>query len=85
MALGEAAEQEVAKLIYELRSKGVGAERDYLGRKMKAQMKSADRLQARYTAILGEDELARGEIALKSMETGERRTVRLDALVQELV
>ena len=39
---------------------------------MKAQMKSADRLQARYTAILGEDELARGEIALKSMETGER-------------
>lgn len=85
VALGEAAEQEVAKLIYELRSKGVAAERDYLGRKMKAQMKSADRLQARYTAILGEDELARGEIALKSMETGEQRTVRLDGLVQELV
>lgn len=39
-------------------------------------MKSADRLQARYTAILGEDELARGEIALKSMETG--GGVRLD-------
>lgn len=33
VALGEAAEQEVAKLIYELRSKGVAAERDYLGRK----------------------------------------------------
>lgn len=52
---------------------------------MKAQMKSADRLQARYTAILGDDELARGEIALKSMETGEQRTVRLDSLVQEFV
>ncbi|WP_106768465.1 histidine--tRNA ligase [Paenibacillus faecalis] len=84
VALGEAAEQEVTKMAYKLRNAGFSAERDYLGRKMKAQMKSADRLKARYTAILGDDELSRGEIALKSMETGEQRTVKLDDLHKEL-
>ncbi|WP_336774434.1 histidine--tRNA ligase [Paenibacillus sp. MMO-58] len=84
VALGEAAEREVTRLVYELRTSGIRAERDYLGRKMKAQMKSADRLQARYTAILGDDELARGEIALKEMATGEQRVVALASLASEL-
>ncbi|GMK47264.1 histidine--tRNA ligase 2 [Paenibacillus glycanilyticus] len=84
VALGEAAEREVTRLVYELRTSGIRAERDYLGRKMKAQMKSADRLQARYTAILGDDELTRGEIALKEMATGEQRVVALASLASEL-
>ncbi|MCQ6560905.1 histidine--tRNA ligase [Paenibacillus mendelii] len=84
VALGEAAEQEVSKLLQALRIQGLSAERDYQGRKMKAQMKSADRLKARYTAILGEDELARGEIALKEMASGEQRVVRLDQLAAEV-
>lgn len=77
IALGEAADREITKLVYELRSAGIRAERDYQGRKMKAQMKSADRMQAKYTAILGDDELANGEITLKEMATGEQRTVKL--------
>lgn len=80
VALGEAADREITKQLYLLRKEGFAAERDYLGRKMKAQMKSADRLKARYTAILGDDELSRGEIALKSMETGEQQTVKLSEL-----
>ncbi|GGG83691.1 histidine--tRNA ligase [Paenibacillus radicis (ex Gao et al. 2016)] len=80
VGLGEAAERETARLVYQLRQDGIRAERDYLGRKMKAQMKSADRLQARYTAILGDDELSRGEIALKDMASGEQRFVALDQL-----
>ncbi|UVI28079.1 histidine--tRNA ligase [Paenibacillus spongiae] len=84
VALGEAAEKEVSKLLQTLRMHGISAERDYQGRKMKAQMKSADRLKARYTAILGDDELVRGEIALKEMATGEQRTVRLDQLAAEI-
>ncbi|QWU15049.1 histidyl-tRNA synthetase [Paenibacillus sophorae] len=85
VALGEDAEAEVTKQLFILRSLGFSAERDYLGRKMKAQMKSADRMSARYTAILGEEELQRGEIALKSMATGEQRTVKLEQLGQSLV
>lgn len=84
VALGEAADKEITTQLFKLRQAGFSAERDYLGRKMKAQMKSADRMQARYTAILGDDELERGEIALKSMETGEQRTVKLTELVHEL-
>lgn len=85
VALGEEADIEISKQLYLLRSQGFSAERDYLGRKMKAQMKSADRMSARYTAILGEDELKNGVIALKSMTTGEQRTVKLEELGQALV
>ncbi|MBA9088284.1 histidyl-tRNA synthetase [Fontibacillus solani] len=84
VALGEAADKEITTQLYRIRQAGFSAERDYLGRKMKAQMKSAERMQARYTAILGEDELERGEIALKSMESGEQRTVKLSELANEL-
>ncbi|MCD1258261.1 histidine--tRNA ligase [Paenibacillus athensensis] len=77
IGLGEAAEKETAKLLYKLRLQGVSAERDYQGRKIKAQMKSADRMQAQFVAILGDDELAKGEIAVKTMATGEQRTVRI--------
>ncbi|MFB9327209.1 histidine--tRNA ligase [Paenibacillus aurantiacus] len=85
VALGESAEQEITRILHTLRSKGIAAERDYQGRKMKAQMKSADRLQARYTAILGDDELARGEIALKEMATGQQRFVPISQLADELL
>ncbi|WP_248549483.1 histidine--tRNA ligase [Paenibacillus odorifer] len=85
VALGDEADIEISKQLYFLRSQGFSAERDYLGRKMKAQMKSADRMSARYTAILGEDELKNGVIALKSMSTGEQQTVKLEELAQALV
>lgn len=84
VALGESAEREVTKLVYGLRQQGIRAERDYQGRKMKAQLKSADRLGARYTAILGDDELERGEIALKDMAKGEQRMVAISSLAEEL-
>lgn len=84
ISLGEAADQEISKLLFKVRQAGYSGEKDYLGRKMKAQMKSADRMQAKYTAILGDDELERGEIALKSMESGEQRTIKLHELVDAL-
>ncbi|URN92941.1 MAG: histidine--tRNA ligase [Candidatus Pristimantibacillus lignocellulolyticus] len=80
IALGDEADRQVTKLVYQLRKAGVKAERDYQGRKMKAQMKSADRLQARYTAILGDDELANGEITLKEMATGQQSKVSFSEL-----
>lgn len=82
IALGPEAEFETARLLYRLREAGFTAERDYQGRKIKAQMKAADRLQARYTAILGEDELARGEITLKQMASGEQEQAALPELVR---
>ncbi|MDQ0886205.1 histidyl-tRNA synthetase [Paenibacillus sp. V4I9] len=77
IGLGDAAEKEVTKLLHQLRVQGLKAEKDYQGRKMKAQMKSADRFQATCVAILGDDELVRGEITLKNMDTGSQLTVSL--------
>ncbi|MGN7357953.1 histidine--tRNA ligase [Paenibacillus sp. SAF-054] len=84
VALGEAADREITKQLYLARKEGLSGERDYLGRKMKAQMKSADRFHAKVTAILGDDELERGEIALKLMVTGEQHTVKISELVTKL-
>ncbi|RTE08285.1 histidine--tRNA ligase [Paenibacillus whitsoniae] len=77
IGLGEAAEKQITKLLQQLRVQGLKAEKDYQGRKMKAQMKSADRFNATYVAILGDDELERGEITLKKMDTGTQVTVSL--------
>jgi histidyl-tRNA synthetase len=84
IGMGEQAEAEVAKLLFQLRTAGLTAEKDYQGRKMKAQMKSADRMNARFVAILGEDELAKGVISLKNMTNGEQVQVELDQFVQAL-
>ncbi|MFD2612612.1 histidine--tRNA ligase [Paenibacillus gansuensis] len=85
IGLGDKAEREVTRLLFELRAQGVTAEKDYGGRKMKAQMKSADRLQAKYVAILGDDELERGEIVLKSMGTGEQEALDLENFIEKFL
>lgn len=85
VALGEAADREATRLVHELRGRGLVAERDYGARKMKAQLKSADRQQARYTAILGDDELVSGSVALKEMGTGEQTRVAISSLADELL
>jgi histidyl-tRNA synthetase len=80
IGMGEQAEDQVTKLLFQLRAAGLTAEKDYEGRKMKAQMKSADRMKARYVAILGDNELEQGVIALKNMATGEQEQVGLERL-----
>jgi histidyl-tRNA synthetase len=69
----------------ELRDAGIGADRSYGGRSMKAQMKVADRSGAPFAAIIGEDEVAAGEVTLRDLrgDTGQRR-VALDSLAFEL-
>lgn len=84
VALGAEAEQRIVPLLFEARKSGLAAEKDYGGRKMKAQLKSADRLGASYAAILGDEELARGEIVLKHLADGEQETIAIDVLVERL-
>ncbi len=60
------------KLLTELRSFGVAAEMDFSGRGMKSQFKLANRLNAQYVLVMGENELKKGVCALKNMQTGEQ-------------
>ncbi|MED4203224.1 histidine--tRNA ligase [Neobacillus mesonae] len=81
-ALGEEAKDYTVGLLQKLRLAGFSAERDYLDRKFKGQFKAADRLNARYVAILGDDELKNNIINVKNMETGEQVEVALDSFIE---
>ena len=70
-ALGERAAEYVPVLAAKLRAAGVKTEFDLMGRGLKAQMKYADKCGARFSAVIGDEEMARGSAALKNMETGE--------------
>ena len=70
-------EKTATRLLQLMRLEGLVADRDYLGRKFKGQFKAADRLKARYTVILGDEEVERGAAALKNMATGEQTDVPL--------
>ncbi len=81
----EQAKGAVVRLLDRLRQAGLSAEMDYLGRKLKAQLKAADRLAARYTLIVGEAELEKGTVVLKDMASGEQQEVAQDELVTTLL
>ena len=80
VSMGDAAARKCFALATELRKGGVSAQCDVVGRSLKAQMKYADKLGARYTIVLGDQELETGVAKLKNMATGEAEEVSLDAL-----
>ncbi|MEG0086734.1 MAG: histidine--tRNA ligase [Niameybacter sp.] len=69
------------KLITQLRAAGISAESDHLQRSVKAQMKFANKIGAKYSAIIGESEMENQVINLKNMENGETREVAFSDLV----
>ncbi|KZT83675.1 Histidyl-tRNA synthetase [Lactiplantibacillus plantarum] len=83
VGIGDAASATTLKLVQALRAAGYKAERDYLDRKPKAQFKSADRLNARYTMTVGETELADQVVNLKAMATGEETKVAMADIYQD--
>lgn len=64
--------------VIKLRAQGFKAEYDYGGRSLKAQMKQANRLHARFVLLFGEDEGKRGHVTFKRMSTGEQKEVVLN-------
>ena len=79
--MGEAAQREALRITEELRAAGVFAECDVAGRGLKAQMKYADKIGAKYTLILGDDELAAGKAQLRSMADSEQTEIALADVV----
>jgi histidyl-tRNA synthetase len=83
VSLGDEAKDYSVVLLQQLRKAGISAEKDYLDRKMKAQLKAADRTGANFVAILGEDEIKKNVINLKNMETGKQTEISLSDFVSE--
>jgi len=77
--LGEAAERKASQLAGELRAKDFLVDLGYSGN-MGKRMKRANKIEAIVAVILGDDEIAKGEVSLKLLDTGEQKNVRLDEL-----
>jgi len=80
----ESAREWVLRTTMHLRSNGISAECDLLSRSLKAQMKEADRQNAKYVIVVGSKELANGKVLLKDLSNHTHQEVQLDTL-QELI
>lgn len=83
--LGKEARAQAFALVSTLREAGIVTETDYLDRSVKAQMKYANKIGAKYTVILGADELASRKATIKNMETGEQTELPLDKFLEFFV
>ena len=83
-SLGENASRFVSGYVKELRDSGVSAERDHMARSLKAQMKYANKIGARYSLVIGDDEITKGRANLKNMETGESAELSFDEIINKL-
>ena len=75
--MGENASYEAAAIVADLRAGGISAQTDVVGRSLKAQMKYADKIGAKYTMVLGDDEIAQGKAKVKNMDSGESTEMEL--------
>ena len=82
VAIGDDGRAEALRLLRELRQAGLPAQMELEARGMKSQMKRADRLQARIALIVGGDELARGEVTVRDMRTGDQRAVPRQGVIE---
>ena len=81
-AQGEAPRMKAFALVQQLRENGVSAEFDHMERSFKAQFKYANKLGARFTVAIGEEELERGMVKIKCMADGEENEASLDDIVR---
>jgi len=82
--LGEKAAVEAFCITKRLREDGVKADCDHMGRSLKAQLKFAGKLGAKYVVIIGDDELAKGECVVRDMKKSEEKTVSIRELNQTI-
>lgn len=83
--MGENASYEAAAIVADLRAGGIGAQTDVVGRSLKAQMKYADKIGAKYTMVLGDDEIASGKAKVKNMDSGEATEMDLADLADNFM
>ena len=81
--LGDPADVAAKRILTELRGAGIAADMAYRGN-MKKRMSKANASGSRFAAIIGDDELANGEVQLKDLASGEQRALPIDGLIAAL-
>ncbi len=82
LPLGDKATDFSKKLVYDLRLSGINVDTDHVGRGLKAQMKYANKLNCKYVAIIGDNEIEENVINLKDMLSGEESKVGIDEVAK---
>lgn len=85
VAAGEREGREALHVLTALRQAGIRCDRDYTGKAFKKQFQMADKLKARYTLIIGSDEIAKKELVLKQMADGSQQTIPWTSSLEELI
>ena len=80
--VGDELKFDALKIVNKLRNAGISADTEFTGRSVKAQMKYAGKIGAKFTAILGTDELEKGVVNVKNMESGESTPVNIDEITK---
>lgn len=76
--MGESASLKSFEIIKAVRSCGLIAETDVVGRGLRAQMKYADKIGAKFSMVLGDNEIEHGKAVIKNMSSGEQTEIVLD-------
>lgn len=76
--MGDNAQAKAFELLKQVRSCSIHAETDIVGRSLRAQMKYADKIGAKYSIVLGDNEISENKAEIKNMETGEKTKINLD-------
>lgn len=84
VTLGDAARNWALAHLSEVRAAGLSSTMDYKGRSMKAQMKDANRENARYTLIVGDNELDEGKFTLRNMKESEELSLSFEEILKKL-
>ncbi len=79
--LGDNASLVTSKLVYDLRCAGISTETDLVGRSVKAQMKYANKINAEYVVVVGDNEIQNDLVNVKNMANGETVEVKISELV----
>ena len=82
--MGDRAKLFGLKLVSELRKNGINAQMDLMERNIKGQFKYANKINAKYTVVIGDNELETEMASVKNMADSSQRQVKFDDLVQEL-
>lgn len=83
--MGEQASFEAAAIVADLRAGGISAQTDVVGRSLKAQMKYADKIGAKYTMVLGDNEIAENKANIKNMDNGNTTEMQLSDLAENFM
>ncbi|MBO5067891.1 MAG: histidine--tRNA ligase [Clostridia bacterium] len=79
--MGEKEAEKAFEIVSKLRSRGISADFDHMGRGIKAQFKYADKIGAEKVIVIGSNELTQGKAKVKCMADGSESEVEFDNLV----